>query len=234
MCDEERRLQQTGGDTVHTVIRAGLSAIPVIGGPAAELFSAIITPPLSRRRDEWIQQIADGLRLLENQVEGFRIENLSENETFITIVMQASQAAIRNHQEEKLIALRNAVLNSALLNDLEVDLQQMFLIFVDSLTAWHLRILKFFEDPRGWGETHGITYPNWTMGGPSTVIEHSFPMLRGRRDFYDQIVKDLYSRGLLGIESLHVTMTGHGMFEPRVTPLGRQFLRYIESPIHQD
>ena len=222
------------GDAAHTVVKAGLSAIPVVGGPAAELFSAIVIPPLSKRRDEWVVSIAEELKGLEKRVEGFKLKELSENETFITTVTHATQAAIRNHQEEKLEALRNAVLNSALPNPPDEDLQLMFLSFIDVLTSWHLRILKFLDDPRKWGEDNKITYPDWPMGAPATVLEHAFPKLVERKDFYHQVTKDLFSRGLLNIESLGGTMTVQGMFASRTTNLGKQFLEFITSPLNEE
>jgi len=48
------------GDALHTFVKAGLSAIPIVGGPAAELFAYVVVPPLTKRRDEWLQLIADG------------------------------------------------------------------------------------------------------------------------------------------------------------------------------
>jgi hypothetical protein len=228
------RPKPSSGDVIHTVAKAGLSAFPIIGGPAAEIFSTIITPPLAKRRDEWIESIAKGLQELEEKVDNFNIKALSQNEMFITTVMHASQAAIRNHQIEKIVALRNAVLNSALPNPPEEDIQLIFLNFVDTFTPCHLRILAFFDDPQEWGQSNNITYPNWTMGPPSAVLEHTFPELRGRRDFYDQIVRDLYSRGLMSIESLHTSATLRGMFESLTTTLGEKFINFITSPIEND
>ena len=150
------------GNIAHIVAKAGLSTIPIIGGSAAEIFSAIIVPPLSKRRDEWVESIANGLKAIEEKVDDFNIEALSQNEMFITTVMHASQAAIRNHQKEKLEALRNAVLNAALPNAPEEDIQLMFLNFVDSLTPWHLRILKFFDNPQEWGRRNSIAYRSET------------------------------------------------------------------------
>ncbi len=219
------------GDTAHTLTKAGISAIPVVGGPAAELFSAIITPPLSKRREKWIESIVDRLKELESKVDEFSIESLAENDMFLTTVLHASQAAIRSHQDEKLEALRNATLNAALPNPPEEDLQLMFLDFVDRLTPWHIRMLKFLDNPQTWGDEHDITYPKWQMGAPSTVLEHAFPELRERRDFYDQVVKDLFSRGLLNTESLHTSMTEEGMFSKRTTAIGMQFIKFVTSPI---
>lgn len=221
-------------DAVHTIVKAGLSAIPLLGGPAAEIFSAIIIPPLSKRRDEWIESIVKSLKAIEEKVDDFNIETLFQNEMFITTVTHASQAAIRNHQKEKLEALRNAVLNAALPNAPEEDIQLMFLNFVDTLTPWHLRILKFFDNPQEWGRKNSIIYPSWAMGSPSTVLEHTFPELKERRDFYDQVAKDLFVRGLMNIESLHITITLQGMLASHTTDMGKQFIDFITSPIESD
>jgi len=227
----ENRLKRTGGDIAHAIAKAGISGIPVIAGPAAEIFSLIIAPPLSKRRDKWIEGIAEDLKRLEEKVDGFKIEELSKNDAFITAVTHATQVAIRNHHNEKLEALRNAVLNAALPKAPEDDLQLMFLEFVDSLTPWHLRVLKFLDNPTEWGRKHGITYPDWSMGGANAALEHAFPELRAKPQLYDIFVKDLYSRGLLSTDSLHTTVTGEGMLASRTTDIGKQFIAFVTSPI---
>lgn len=230
----EEKPKTSAGDIAHKIVKAGLSAVPLAGGPAAELFNAIITPPLAKRRNKWIESIAEGLKQLEEKVEGFSVESLSENEMFITTVMHATQSAIRNHQEEKLEALRNAILNAATPNPPEEDLQMMFLNWVDELTPWYLRILKFFDNPKAWAQKHGITLPDRPMGAPAHALEDGFPELRGKRNFYDSIIKDLYSKDLMGLESLHTTMTGHGIYVSRTTDRGKQFIQFITSPIEED
>ncbi len=230
--DEQERPKKSVGDVAYTVVRTGISAIPIVGAPAAEIFALVVAPPLERRRNEWIESIGKRLIELTEKVEGFKIEELSQNESFITTVTHASQAAIRNHQEEKLEALRNAVLNAALPNAPNEDLQLMFLNFVDSFTPWHLVILKFFDNPREWGQKHGISYPNYMIGGsPGTILEVTFTELGGKQELYDQFVKDLFSRGLMSTDQLHTMMTVGGMFAPRTTSMGQQFIKFITSPI---
>lgn len=228
------RPKPSKGDTAHTLAKVVVSAIPWVGGPAAELFSAIITPPLTKRRDEWIESIGNGLKDLSIKVDGFSLDNLSQNEMFITTVMQATQVAIRNHQKEKLEALRNAILNAAMPNPPEEDIQMMFLNFIDTLTPWHLRILKFFDDPKKWYEKQNKPLLNLMMGGLSTVLEDSFPDLKGRRSFYDLLFKDLYSRGLTNTDSLHTTMSAEGLYVSRTTDFGKQFLSYIANPLESN
>ena len=113
----------------------------------------------------------------------------------------------------------------------EDDRQLMFLNFIDELTPWHLRVLHFFDDPEIWGSQHNISYPNWHDGSPANLLESTFEELRGQRDFYDQVVRDLHYRGLMSIDSLHTRMTVRGMFTSRTTEMAKGFLAFILSPI---
>ncbi len=71
------------------------------------------------------------------------------------------------------------------------------------------------------------------MGALSHLVEIAFPELRGRRDLYDLIWKDLYSRALVTTESLHTMMTGSGITAKRTTEIGKSFLDYIKNPIEE-
>jgi hypothetical protein len=72
-----------------------------------------------------METVAETIRKLE-QEKGVKLEDLQHNESFITTVMQATQMAVRNHEQEKLGALRNAIVNSALPHAPDDSLQQMF------------------------------------------------------------------------------------------------------------
>src|SRR5437868_3543474 len=96
------------GDHVHLAVRTLLSAIPTLGGPALELFNALIGPPLVERRNRWLNDLADRIYALENE-NRLKLEDLATNEQFISTIMNATAAAVRNHQQEKIEALQNAV-----------------------------------------------------------------------------------------------------------------------------
>lgn len=217
-------------DVGHTLAKALMSAVPYIGGPAAELFAVAIVPPLERRRHAWMSVVAERIRKLEANGVSVSFESLAANEEFVTAIMQATHIALRNHQREKLEALQNSVLNVTVGRSPPEDLLMVYLHFVDTLTVWHLKILRFFQDPRAYADERGVEFPSWSGGGPSNVLEHTFPELAGKRGIYDQFVRDLHSRGLLGIENLHVMMTATGMFSKRTTPIGDDFLKFIEAP----
>jgi hypothetical protein len=94
-----------------------------------------------------MEEVGNALQKLEAE-RGVQLEDLQTDETFIDTVMQASQAAMRNSQDEKRRALRNAVMNAALPNAPEQSLQELFVAFIDLFTVWHLRVLKLFQDPQ--------------------------------------------------------------------------------------
>lgn len=215
-------------DYAHAGVKAGLSFIPVIGGSISEFFSMVIAPPLEKRRDEWMAILYQELVRLETVIEGFRIDTLKDNEQFISVLLYATNVAMRTHQKDKIEALRNAVLNSALNISIENNIQQIFLNLIDRYTPLHLLLLKFFKDPRGYGEKRHITYPSWSMGGPASVLEHTFPDLKNKRELYEQITRDLSNDGLLNSKDfLHVTMTANGMFDSRTSKMGINLLNYI-------
>lgn len=219
------------GDVAREVGRAIVSLVPVAGGPLQVAFENLFTSPLERRKQAWLEQLAEVLTEVEQRIEDLTPEKLASNDVFVTVVMQASQVALRNHQKAKLDALRNAVLNAALPNAPQEDEQLTFLRLIDQLAPWHLRVLAVLDNAELWMLRHEIQNPGWSAGGASTVLEHCVPELRGQREVYDQIVRDLQGDGLLGQgQFLHTTMTGSGMMESRTTGRGKRFIQFISAP----
>lgn len=208
------------GDIAHAIVRAGLAAIPYIGGPAVELFQQLVQPPLDRRRTEWMESVGEKLKELSDR--GIDIQVLGQREEFVSAVMHASQIALRAHQAEKRDALRNAVFNVAAGQSPRDALEHMFFEWIDSLSVLHLEILKLFQDP--------APNPDISAGSLSSVLEYNMPQLRGHGHVYVQVWRDLYSRGLVNTEGLNVTMTGHGLASKRTSDLGDAFVRFISEP----
>lgn len=231
---------ESEGDKAHRVVRSALSMFPVLGGPAVEIFNAIITPPLEKRRANWIKDVTEAINLLIERNQA-TFEGLQNNETFITSVVQATQIVLRNHQAEKLEALRNAVLNSALHNAPEEDLQTMFLGMIDIFTQWHWRILKFCNEAEGINIDHkpSVTIQHIDPSLPNKLkqashyvhqqsrhLESTFPLLKDRSKFYMQILLELSQRGLIErTGNVEDTPPTDDWFE--ITSFGKQFIRFI-------
>lgn len=181
-------------DVAHTGCKAGLALIPVVGGAVAEVFAAVITPPIEKRRDEWMKSIVDKLRELENKIEDFNIDELPQNELFISALIQASKVVISTHQKEKINSLRNIILNTACSNNtvdsnkVDDDKQLTFIRFIDDFTEQHIKILKFLNNPENvtkfklitemgkikqviFDRTGGVTYYDYQPEASNTFID---------------------------------------------------------------
>ncbi len=240
------KLKRGMGNAAHIIAKVGLSTVPIVGSAASELFSAIIAPPISKRREKWIEMIAQGLKELEKQIQGFKLENLSENEAFVTMLLNATQSALLTHQREKLEALRNVVLNSAIPSQHEEAIHSIFLHFVDSLTPWHLKILSIFGDPPEFEEFEKLShelkrlfyaYPHFHLSSVPNDITGAFDEFNGREDLINRMIQDLASRDLLDLAAMdtsHHMATQAGIPSARITDFGKQFLDFIRSPLGTD
>jgi hypothetical protein len=218
-------------DVVYTIIKAGVAGIPYIGGPAAQILAAVIAPPINRRRDLWFEDLAERLSRIEGKVAGFTLEALGENEAFLTTVLQATQTAARTHQKEKHEALRNAVLNTALGHNPNEDKNLMFLRFIDELMPSHLDVLAILHDPQGEYSRRGVPWfdTSFPWGGRN-LIHRALDPEEKYVPFYDQVVRDLYTRGLIDIESVGITFHAGEIGKRRTTHMGEEFLVYITAP----
>ena len=174
----DRYPEPTDTDIAQGTARAALAAIPVIGGPILEVLSMVLAPTVARRRDQWFRELADALDHLEEKVEGFRVQDLHNDEVAVSAIVQASRAAVSTHQEEKRRALRNAVLNVILSKGSDEERQQVFLNLIEVLSVMHLEILKLFANPSAFAAVRRDE-------------------LCQRRSLTDPMVIDLNDRGLL-------------------------------------
>jgi hypothetical protein len=201
--------------------------IPGAGGPLAELFAYLIDEPVKKRRDDWIEEIARRLEDLRAHLGDHFIEQLRNNAEFTTVLLNASQIAVRTHQASKIEALANAVLNTALGMTPDDTERAIMLDLIDRLTPTHVAILTLLHDPRKnpavMQRMRGIS-----MGGMMQVIVAAYPELQGRNELVGLIWYDLEGAGLIGRgNALNVTMSSSGMLERRTTVFGGKFLSFI-------
>ncbi len=203
-------LRRSSGDVAYAAVKAVVASVPLVGGPAGELLELALRPPIEKRRDEWMESL--GKRLAEVEA---RLDALAQDPGFVTTVVQATQVAMRAHQEEKLEALRNAVVNSAIGNAPAQDRRALFLRFIDDFTPTHLRVLRRFQDPRSFDNT-------------------SLQQLISEREFTDQIVLVLSRNGLINDPRPYGAINRPSI-DPLVTmewtlsKLGVQFMQFVSS-----
>lgn len=228
-------------DNAHAGAKALFSVVPYIGGSVAELFGFIVTPSITRRRDKLIQAI--GYRLVALEQKGIIDFNaLRNNEAFVTILLQALQIGMRNHREEKLHALQNIVINSAIELEPDEDLKVHFLNLIDSMTALHLVLFVYWSNPKTWidnnpdiSERLRKEENNPLRRGAMVPMEWIFPELEGQKDFVNTIFEDLDGMNLIerwgSVEAdLFIIGDGRGGHSLNTTDFGTKFLKYISTP----
>jgi hypothetical protein len=210
----------TGTDAGYSLLKAALSAVPGAGGPLAEMMQLFFSPPIEKRHKAWMNDVAHALNYLISH--GFTVESLQTNERFITAVQHATLIAQRTHVEEKRDALRNALLNIATGRSPDEALESIFLNMIDTFNEWHIRILRLFQSPSVPGDATELRH----------VLEHGYPELKGRARVYDVVWRDLTSRELVNMLSLHGSLQGTdlSLYQKRTTELGDLFLQFIAAP----
>ncbi len=214
----------TIGDLAHKTTKVALSAIP----GAAEFFTTIIGEPVQRRRVEWLKSFYAELKEIEAKVDRLSIEKLGENEKFVSVLMTASQIAQRSHQEEKLEALRNAVLNTALEIDIRDDLKFIFLLLVDELTVTELKMLAVTNDPNAYAKLSGEE-----LGLEETkdkILNMAFPDRTENQNIYKLLEKNLHTKGLLNVDDWTSNYNSSEQSYKIISDLGESFLRFITEP----
>ncbi len=147
--------KSTKGDKLYKTLEIGTQAVssllpePVlqagISCTLAFLFS-YLGNPMEKRRNEWIQQIDQALAILESKFSDLE-QRISNNENVLSVIIAASQMAMKTHNKNKLKALQNIIVNTIMHPNYEEYKIQMFLSMVDGFTEWHIRILDYFSRP---------------------------------------------------------------------------------------
>ena len=225
--------QPDARDKLHQLVASLISPIPY----AEPILTAIVKPPLDKRREAWLMSLSEAIAALQKNYGYMTPDYLANHPAFITAVLNCTSIALRNHQEKKLNALRNVVLNSALPNAPDDDLQQMFIHILDIFSTWHLQLLKFFAN-QTWFEKLG--YPSTLDNLPAEEaigkLEMIFPELSGRQIFVNKVVHDLSDNRLIAlpeirIDAQQIVVTSEKVSPNVISELGEQFLLFIIAPI---
>jgi hypothetical protein len=221
-------------DAGVTVIRALIAAIPFVGGSITEAWAGFFSSPLARRREGWLRDLALTVADVQREMPNLTPESLQNNDQFISAVLSATVIAVRTHRKEKLHALRNAAVSSLLNPDIDEDLQEMFMRYVDDFTPWHLRVLQAFHDPNGHFRQIGspivwLADRNGTLWSSCkavhTFMYEGFPELASQVQFLDTVLHDVGVRHLIPVQKLfHEALPDVG---PYTTLTGVKFMRFI-------
>ena len=228
-------------DAAHGLVRGALNiGGAVVGGTAsaaliavAEVFQLVVAPPLTRRTQDWMEEIAAAIRRLESQ-RGVRLEDLRDNPAFIDALISGTQAAVRTSQAGKRTALKNAVLNAGLPGAPDATQQQIFLVLTDRFTESHLILLNMFHNPREFRDRTGQPPSFPAAANATTMVEVTFPDAKARPDLYHKLWSDLYAEKLVKTAAIDNGAEGDWSGIKRTTTLGMAYLAFITDPLAKE
>lgn len=134
-------------EAAAAVLKGAVSAVPIVGGVVAEVGNLYLNP-LEKRKQRWVTEVTSAINEINNR---FSIlpGQLQENDQFISFLYHATILALKNHQQSKIDALRNAVVSSVDPKGLDEDLKLQFLRYVDELSVTHLSMLACLDKHAG-------------------------------------------------------------------------------------
>jgi glycine/serine hydroxymethyltransferase len=187
-------------------------ALPFLGS-GITLFDLLTGPKRGKRMSDWCDDLRQRLNGLSRKVNSLTPEKLAASDAFVSAFAQATIAALKTLQKEKLEALRNAVLNVAVGTTLAEDLQTLFINLIDSFTPQHLLALDYLERR------------NQALLGK----------LSAQEDLIDQAVTDLNSRGMIKDTRPYAARDRDAEMplincQWDISAMGKQFLAFIKLP----
>ena len=187
----------------------------------------LLAPPVARRRDDWFKEVADTLEEVRAKVDGFRMEDLANNESFISATIQASRIAIGVHQQEKRDMLRNALLNIATGRCPNEEMQQVYLNAIESFTTAHVKVLNVLWN--GNRDLHDSGQWNplepYRIGTYSNAIKLLHPELHDD-GLLQYIMMDLKNKGFANVDKPSAPFPQ----PPAITNMGIEFMGFILKP----
>ncbi|MEG4329075.1 hypothetical protein QUB37_17810 [Microcoleus sp. AT3-A2] len=176
----EEIVRGSNADKDYNATKALISFIPAVGSGLVSFYESNVSAPATKRLNEFLKTLVLALAEIQDKLDGLAFHDPA----FQTTLMYTLQIASRNHQEEKLEALRNIVLNAALPNAPEEEIQQMFLNWIENFTTLHLNLLKLLHQP-----------------DRKTNIDFILPDWENKANLYQVIFDDLKSKGLVTTEN---------------------------------
>ena len=207
---------------------AGL-IIPVVGSAATQaILKRAIRLPLEQRRTNWFNGLGEGLRELQDRLDGFDPDALGENDEFVSTVFEVTHMAMKTHREEKLTALRNVVLNTAVGLSIEDATRGTFMTLLERFSVLHIRVLQILDDALSSPEIEAI-------GGGHAMMPLWDALHLGLGSLADAatinvVVEDIISTRLVRPMG-NAAITPDPMTAKCLTPLGDGFVRFIASPL---
>lgn len=122
--------------------KAAISIIPYVNGAILEAFKRF--DPVEKRQLRWRDEVTEAINRILNDFQR-PIEDLAQDQAFVSSLMTATEIAVRNHQEEKIGALRNALVSCASPSYSDYDFNARMLLLIDELGVADVALLHAIQ-----------------------------------------------------------------------------------------
>jgi hypothetical protein len=216
-------------DTVYRLASAAFALVATVDyGASSELFRTFVQAPSDRRTRQAITLIIDALNQIIDRVNR-PLDRLQDDEAFISTMATAYSMATRSAESEKLSAIKQAVICSALENAPNEATQQMYLTALADMTSIHLRLLRYFK-------ALDFSTVKSANAGDRTIQNNYFrkvmPYLAEDtfRPLIERASRDLHSWGVIAVpEGCSQSMSGPNFITMMLTDFGKGFIDFIEA-----
>lgn len=217
-------MDKSKGDHVLALFRAGISAVPIVGGSIASLVGDYIPSSTQRRIEQAIEFFDSRLREVNDRVD---IESINREE-FAELFKSSYLTIVRSHHDEKIHAaisvIVNAVLRQGDLEKLSFDELDHFSRAVDQLSVGAMRVLASIYRIVPEISIKAINTRTWKT--EFQVIKRELPgedpaLLMG-------LVGELNAMNLIHVVGAPAIRTSnYGNYPIELTPLGTRFVERI-------
>jgi hypothetical protein len=212
----------SASDHVLAVVKAGINAVPIVGGPVASLISDYVPTSTQRAVEKTLRLLGEKLSSLEERID---IEQVDKEE-FSELFKSCYLVVIRSHREEKLRAaaalLANLLLRPGDPSKASYEELDHLVRCLDALSSGAISVL---------GASRHIT----TTAPSGTQGHFHFPQLSSSFPMFDasllmSLVSELSSLNLLRVQEGAIRMPDYGEVLLELTPIGLRFVeRFIEG-----
>lgn len=214
-------------DYLYSANKAALSIAP----PLAAFYEMVIAPPFQKRTIEFMQSVVEKCKKFEEKFDEFKPANLVDNDLFQSAFNYSARIAAQTHQKEKLEALRNALLNTVIMKDLDENYKLLYFSYLEIVTPLHIAILNFYKKIR-----HAEILPNtiYNKQFEKFHTEMSSAGILLSPNLFTQVCKDLELKNLIHKGSNKRLMQIVRANDPwdwiYITDDGKKFLQFINDP----
>lgn len=221
---ETWEMGKTPSEHALSIFKAGIAAIPGIGGPLASLIGDYIPVASKRATDQALEYLQQDLAVLKDRVDVARVNK----EQFAELFKSAYLVIVRSHHEERLRAAAALIVNILLkegdpekLTYTEAD---HFSRCLDQLSIGALRTLA-------WAMELATRMKAVPAGAGSTRLAFGQLMtndLRGDTHLLMGLLGELHALNLVHIPGApQIRTPKYGNYDIELTPLGARFVKSL-------